>query len=484
MTTGESLKKTANPGSKTEFALVGLVFLVAFQLFRSEAPTTEFASDEGLNLAKAYLVNQGFGLYSEVWSDQPPLFTMLLSGWMDIWGWTPESGRRLVAVFSAVLLTSLYTLARYRAAAWAALLACGLLLVSNNFYRATGTVLIGLPAIALALLALACLRGEDVSRARAALSGCFFASALATKLFVGVYFPVFLLALFVQTPNRKIRTLTWLLSLVGMSTLFIWLQPDLLTHFWEQLVWPHSRASEISDRGAGLNYLRFDLSLTLVCLFSCMAYFRRLYLPVALLAMGLLPLAFHRPSFWHHYFLASVPLCWAAGVGIYLAISDLSEQIRTRKPHLSTPLALAIVCLFGYIVLSLPMRTRKLAHKSGPAFEIPPAVLNSLKALDAQTKWICTDRPFFAFVLKKRVPPELAVLSEKRITAGSFSYQDFFAVVKRYQPEQIVLSRFPRLRDMAPLELEQDYRLVLKSGKTVVYQRKDLVDLNRPSQKE
>ncbi len=36
-------------------------------------------SDEGFNLMKALLVNRGYTLYSQIWSDQPRLFTHLLA---------------------------------------------------------------------------------------------------------------------------------------------------------------------------------------------------------------------------------------------------------------------------------------------------------------------------------------------------------------------------------------------------------------------
>ncbi len=39
----------------------------------------EFDVDEGFNMAKAVLVANGFRLYADVWSDQPPLLTWLLA---------------------------------------------------------------------------------------------------------------------------------------------------------------------------------------------------------------------------------------------------------------------------------------------------------------------------------------------------------------------------------------------------------------------
>ena len=40
----------------------------------------EFGTDEGINLMKGALVANGFSLYSDIWSDQPPVLTFFLAG--------------------------------------------------------------------------------------------------------------------------------------------------------------------------------------------------------------------------------------------------------------------------------------------------------------------------------------------------------------------------------------------------------------------
>jgi hypothetical protein len=48
--------------------------------------------DEGGNLMKAVLVAKGFHLYSEIWSDQPPILTFLLVP-AEIVPYRPPHGR-------------------------------------------------------------------------------------------------------------------------------------------------------------------------------------------------------------------------------------------------------------------------------------------------------------------------------------------------------------------------------------------------------
>ena len=61
--------------------LVALVIL--FYPFRF---AFELDADEGVNLMKSLLVNQGAELYTDVWSDQPPVLTYLIAALFQIVG--------------------------------------------------------------------------------------------------------------------------------------------------------------------------------------------------------------------------------------------------------------------------------------------------------------------------------------------------------------------------------------------------------------
>jgi hypothetical protein len=75
------------------------VMLVVFP-FRA---TFEMDLDEGVNLMKGMLVVRGYPLYSQIWSDQPPLFTQLLAILFRLVGFEVNAAV-LVLVLSAILL--------------------------------------------------------------------------------------------------------------------------------------------------------------------------------------------------------------------------------------------------------------------------------------------------------------------------------------------------------------------------------------------
>src|SRR3990172_1962065 len=78
--------------------LIALVIL--FYPFRF---AFELDADEGVNLMKSLLVNQGAELYTDVWSDQPPLLTYLIAALFRIVGVNLTVVRLLILLFSGAL---------------------------------------------------------------------------------------------------------------------------------------------------------------------------------------------------------------------------------------------------------------------------------------------------------------------------------------------------------------------------------------------
>ena len=104
-------------------------------------------------------------------------------------GESVAAARILVALFSALLLWSFY-LVLYNAVAVFAAVGATLLLVLSQFYlRLSGSVMIGLPALALATLSLVLLVRGKQPWWTLILSAFVMALALETKLFVAGLFP-------------------------------------------------------------------------------------------------------------------------------------------------------------------------------------------------------------------------------------------------------------------------------------------------------
>lgn len=336
--------------------------------------------------------------------------------------------------------------------------------------------MIGLPALALFYLSLLLLTGDTPSPAATFASAAAFGCALLTKLFVLLYLPVLLGLLYFKEEGRVSRIMIWSFSLVVTVSLITLLPgPSFWEHAQQQLWGPHRLAQSRLLTASGLNFLRFDMSICLLSLLSTVVFIKRLKLPVTIYLLGLSALALHRPSWWHHYLLASIPMCWIAGVGISRSASLLRTWMRSRRGSWTITPCLLMVCLGLYLLISLPMRIEKLrVQHQRRVGQVSGTVLDEMERLKPLTRWVATDQPLVAVLLDLPLPPEQVVLSTKRFKTG-YSATQFFESALEYKPEQILLSRHRKLRGLAPAWLAQDYKIVVETDRLQLYQRRDVL---------
>ncbi len=139
--------------------VVPLGFGLALCLLVPLRTALEFGTDEGFELMKAWLVSLGHPIYREFWNDQPPLHTELLAMLFRVFGPSAFLGRLLSVVFAMVLVGALYQMVRHRSGWVAGLLAVALLLSSESFIQLSVSVMLELPAMAMALASV-CKRGQ------------------------------------------------------------------------------------------------------------------------------------------------------------------------------------------------------------------------------------------------------------------------------------------------------------------------------------
>lgn len=174
--------------------LLPAAFFVLIAKFGLQQNAFEYDPDEGLNLMKALLVGHGHRLYTEIWNDQPPMLTMLLAAVFRWTGPTVEAGRLTVLAMSSLLLLALFQTLRQLEGWLAGVLAIALLAGMQSYMRLSFSVMIGLPAVALAMLSVwlavehrRCGDGTRLQRwvwwALTVLSGMLMGLSLMTKLF-------------------------------------------------------------------------------------------------------------------------------------------------------------------------------------------------------------------------------------------------------------------------------------------------------------
>lgn len=439
------------------FHLLIISLLVGFLLairFKPITQTFELDYDEGLNLIKTLLYSQGFSLYTQIWNDQPPLFTVLLSQWFSLFGHSVLAARFLVVLCSAVLLWCFYQIIRRDLGIIPALVGTVLLFTSWLYIRLSFSVMIGIPSLSLAMLSiyLLTLYKEHFCKYFLVLSGGLLALSLQTKLFTVFLIPLMLFSLFdfsFQATQRKKQKKLWFhpivlwLGTLSVIYIIIGLSYQQFSNS-DQLFQSHLKQpieKELNNFN-NLNYLPHMISQDYDYIFLAVIGILAIFLnkrrdglfPLTWLATSLLFILNHKPIWYHHYPLLAIPICWLAAYGVALLLDLFSKNFKLHNINKLIFPSLAVVLLIVLVVVT-PANPKGRPPNN---LEVMQLVLKYKKS----TQWVFTDRPIYAFYAGLRVPPEIAVMSYKRLNSGDLTSKELLAVLENYRPEQIVLDRW------------------------------------------
>lgn len=463
-------------------ALVSLAFFAALALNPHLRGAYELDPDEGNNLIKALLLDRGRELYSEIWSDQPPFYSYLLLYTFRVFGWGVEIGRLLTAALVAGLLYAGYDLVRRQFRGWAghaaALVGCLLMAVNPVLVRHAMSVMIGLPSIAFAMLALWLAATLPARARRTALagSGALFALSLATKLFTAFLLPVMAgLAVWnaggLQSGNRRraaLRALAyWSLGfgVVGFLTML----PVLLGDGFGQLLSSHLVGRKLmgEDGRSVSEFLwtqrRLYVSAALGFV-AAVALRRPAFIALGLwCGLGIVLLSQHAPVWLHHSLLISVPASILAGFVVGVLV-ELARKYRGKR-------LLALAAASGLILsLELGELRRSARHINGvwffPDSRSDRHVEQVIRAHVPHPKLMVTSRQIYAFRMGVEVPPWLAVTSSKRFKVGLLHPKEIIRIIRAGRPDIVVIDNrwTPWTGNKLQRSLRKRYRLVLEDS--------------------
>jgi hypothetical protein len=455
--------------------ILPLLFGLGLILFYPFRFVFEFDSDEGINLIKALLQYRGYSLYSDIYNDQPPLFTFFLTFLFQLAEPSVTLARIGVVGFSMVLLGSaLHFLQRTWGSAHA--FSGFLLIILLPYYpRLSVSVMIGLPAVALSLAAFAFYVRWKRSRDGLPLtaSAVLMAMAVLTKGFVA---PLgFLMGLSIlQSELSKSGKRTSLLSSLRATLLWggivggilliaaLMIGPD----HWNQLSSSHSAAGEVQEyieRAQKINihlYLRDAWGVLALGIIGAGLAAKRRELSTVILALwsfaGYLLLANTLPVWYHHQLVITVPAAILASIPLGETISRLWRQIADRRIGLpSVAFALALAFMVWTQFSRIPPLLRHFDFgfpnlwQEGEKLSRPYTILHRMTQERNESEMLVTDRLMFAFRLEKTVPPDLAVFSGKRLHTGLLTEQMVISAIAQTDPDQVLLARheMPLVKD-------------------------------------
>ncbi len=472
-----------------------LVFLTTMFFFFPFRQRFEFDLDEGLNAMKALLVARGYPLYSQVWSDQPPLLTYLLAACFRIFGANIDAGRVLVLLLSTVLMGCAVQYLRMTWGLWHAL-AGGLFIVLLPFYPSLSVaVMVGLPSIAFAMLSLLFLEFWHQRRREGwlILSGLALGLSVLTKLFTGFLAPIFAIGLLLderarlgnlRSWRRMLRpALVWSLAfgMFSVGSGLILVGPAYLSQLVTTHLFARQEASfiELTASQSIAWHLRdawpFLLLGGIGCIFAILERRWRSFYLLAWAVVAYLLLSFHAPVWYHHQFLITIPAAMLSAAAAGEVMRAIPAAIRSRA-FANRSVLLTLLALVGCVAI-LGARGRLTYYSFAlPAPLIPPEAptgghetdfLAGMATYAAKTHWVVTDMPMYAFRVGLLVPPPLAAITDKRLASGEASEEQIIQVIEEYRPEQVLLGRFNL--PAVDAYLKKDYRRIYQWGRRRLY---------------
>jgi 4-amino-4-deoxy-L-arabinose transferase-like glycosyltransferase len=476
-------------------ALVFLAFTFSYYPFREKL---QFDTDEGLNLMRSMLVALGHPLYSEVSSDQPPLFNNLLALVFRAVGFEVNPARLFVLLFATLLV---WSAAQFLQLTWgklSAIMFLPLVIMVPEYLRLSTSVMIGLPSIALAAVSMLflVLWHQKRNSGWLALSGFALALSVLIKLFTGFLVPIFLIGMTISAYQerkqqgfswRMLRpALIWSLCFVGLAGLLglVLIGPQ---NLWS-IIFPHMAApgtESLEGPGYTMNVrLRAAVPLLLLGFLGAVnSIYKRNWLtlyPLAWAVLAYVLFSFYSPVFYHHQLLITIPVTILAAAAVGDGILSL-VHLRQLSEFFRFQTLLGAAAVIGFMWVSIhyfPGLDRELMNQPRLTDFTLRATAGKLKVIRTmneyadRTNWIMTDMPMYAFRVHRPVPPSVATFSSKRLATGSLTEEDILTAMREYRPEQVLMARFvlPGLEEY----LEENYTLILSAEFFRLFIRNDL----------
>lgn len=475
-------------GYRIIFVLLSLLatFLIV-ACFIPLGATVQIGADEGFELAKTTLCLKGHHLYTEVWNDQPPLHTFLITQILKHISPSIVGPRLLTIAFSVLLLAAIFALALRVSGLLVAAITASLLLASPGFLELSSSCMLEIPALATAVAALCLIAAGHETRGFSLeiLCGVLFASSLEIKLVPMIYLPLVPLILFLK-PTREepaVKNLVVRLAFFGTSLLAAFIGIDLLidhgaylAHFQQSWTSHFAPAKSLEYGSAGQHPFQWSILLKnwdvtvaalagLAVLIAGTGSRSPAVLPLAWLALSFLVFGLHKPWWPYYYIHMAIPLCWCAGIGAAFFI-ERSRRNRTLMAALSVFALCALSWMGARVYLQVANLRRSPQILSTP-------VIAQMKRYQHVATCLYADKLIYSFHSGIPVVPSLAVVPIKRMWSGEMTNARLAAELQAYKPGLIALLNDGRSVPFEEL-LAKEYQLVYMDSENRLYALKGI----------
>lgn len=444
--------------------IIPILFLLLIVIFYPGRTAFQLDGDEGLELMRAMLVDKGYLLYDEIWSDHPPLLAYLLAGGFRLVGYKVGFSRLIILGFSLLLI---WASGRINKLIWGtrvSLISQVLIIFLPLYLSSSITIMTGLPSLALGTISLWVLIEWHHSRKYhwLVLSGLFLSASVLIKISLAFLGPIFCLGLLIgeYTYADKQLRFSVLLSPVVFGLVFSATLTGVAifgigVENLSQLIAPHTAAYNLEGLGSSINNYLLDawpyIVLAAIGVYEAiLAQKWSLLYPLAWAITAYLLLVNHTPVWNHHQLNITIPLALLSAPAADHVFQKFKAAFSNKSSN-NLPNAFQIIALLSLLAVVFKIRLPETIELLTP---IPTFLQNNqldkrdemilahMGVYKEQTNWVVTDMPIYAFRSRLLVPPELAYWSQKALATGEITESEIIRIISRYQPEQVLLWRF------------------------------------------
>ncbi len=455
--------------------------------------------DEGVYLSSARMLNQGYPLFTSVFSSQPPIFPGSLALCFRLFGESVETGRGMVLFFALVSLAAIAWIAWRLFGPLTAPFAITCLGLPVCFFQNARNCTAEMPSLAFALLAIGIVVSAAGERHLAwlAVGGACFALAVLSKLLVvPVLLPLLALGCtapsFLQYRKRELtswRQFGWRSILLrflafgmgGLAVGILVLERYDLSSVYDQVVRFHEASKKVYPLDLGRNFgMLQDFFLNsfgivvsavgglvllwsrnrLVCVWLCLWF-------VAACCFVLV----HTPLFDRHLMLLSPPLALAASASLlWLAEGRGKLGLSFLAIYFAAFPLVSFNSRYNQLELSCLRSWRSLSRS------FPVEQKQAISLIKAETKpedFVVTDEQMQIFRAGRSISPSLCDTSFNRIQSGYLKGPE---AIQAAEGARMIIFWTHRLDGVPGFRawVESHYGLVKESAGKSVYSRKDV----------
>jgi hypothetical protein len=455
-----------------------LAVFVTLQSFLPLRTTVQVGGDEGFELAKATLCLKGFHLYSDVWNDQPPLHTLIVTQVLKHISPSILGPRLITSAFAMLLLSAVFFICLRIHGLVVATLTTAFLIFSPGFLELASSCMLEIPALAPAVTALGILLWHRTWK-WVVFGGLLFGIGLDMKLIVLILLPIAILIVWLNS-SGKMAAKSWLVFGTSMAFSFIaidWLTDGgaFLLHFKQTWI-SHFAPTQSFEYGSPSDHpfewnilLRnWDTTIPAVIGFAfLLTRFRNslAMVPVVWLVLMFGIFAVHRPWWSYYYVHLAIPLCWCAAIAFETARQKILAQ---RSKVYGVLLVISTLCVAAW--MSARVYLQIVTIRNSPQ-TYSSLVLVEIERYKPFANWIYADKPVYSFHTGIPMPPTLAVIPLKRLWSGDITNDKINSEMGRFKPELILLANDTRVLPFKVL-LDSEYRLVYQDVENRLYAHK------------